>query len=148
MRTNDVYRSSRVCRFLLGSLCVLGFATSSVFSEDTFTSEQLDFFESRIRPVLIEHCLECHSNNDKRKGGLSLTGRAGLLRGGESGPAIALGKPDASLLLEALRYESYEMPPKGQLPAAEIETLSRWIEMGAPWPEEREVAAHEGKEDK
>ena len=134
MRTTDVYRSSRVCRFLLGSLCVLRFATSSVFSEDTFTSEQLDFFESRIRPVLIEHCLECHSNNEKRKGGLSLTSRSGLLRGGESGPAIVPGKPDASLLLEALRYESYEMPPKGKLPDRIIDDFAKWIAMGAPDP--------------
>ena len=104
MRTTDVYRSSHVWRVFWGSLCVLGLATSSVFSEDTFTPKQLDFFESRIRPVLIEHCLECHSNNDKRKGGLALTSRAALLRGGESGPAIVPGKPDASLLLEALRY--------------------------------------------
>ena len=134
MRTTDVYRSSHVCRFLLGSLCVLGLATSSVFSEDTFTPEQIDFFESRIRPVLIEHCLECHSNNDKRKGGLTLTGRAALLRGGESGPAIVPGKPDASLLLEALRYESYEMPPKGKLPARVIDDFAQWIAMGAPDP--------------
>jgi hypothetical protein len=134
MQTTDAYRSSHVCRFLLGSLCVLGLATSSVFSEDTFTPEQLDFFESRIRPVLIEHCLECHSNNDNQKGGLSLTSRAGLLRGGESGPAIVPGKPDASLLLEALRYESYEMPPKGKLSDRIIDDFATWIAMGAPDP--------------
>ena len=134
MRTTDVYRSSHVWRVFWGSLCVLGLATSSVFSEDTFTSKQLDFFESRIRPVLIEHCLECHSNNDKRKGGLALTSRAALLRGGESGPAIVPGKPDASLLLEALRYESYEMPPKGKLPDRIIDDFAKWIVMGAPDP--------------
>jgi hypothetical protein len=115
-------------------LYVLGLATSSVFSEDTFTPNQLAFFESRIRPVLIEHCLECHSNNDKQKGGLALTSRAALLRGGESGPAIVPGKPDASLLLEALKYESYEMPPTGKLPDRIIDEFAKWIAMGAPDP--------------
>ncbi len=132
MRTTHTFRSSRFTRYLSCSLYVLGFATSSVFCEDTFTPNQLAFFESRIRPVLIEHCLECHSNNDKQKGGLALTSRAALLRGGESGPAIVPGKPDASLLLEALKYESYEMPPNGKLPNRIIDDFAKWIAMGAP----------------
>lgn len=132
MRTTHTFRSSRFTRYLWCSLYVLGLATNSVFCEDTFTPNQLAFFESRIRPVLIEHCLECHSNNDKQKGGLALTSRAALLRGGESGPAIVPGKPDASLLLEALKYESYEMPPNGKLPNRIIDDFAKWIAMGAP----------------
>ncbi len=132
MRTTHTFRSSRFTRYLWCSLYVLGLATNSVFCEDTFTPNQLAFFESRIRPVLIEHCLECHSNNDKQKGGLALTSRAALLRGGESGPAIVPGKPDASLLLEALKYESYEMPPNGKLPGRIIDDFAKWIAMGAP----------------
>jgi cytochrome c553 len=123
---------SRLVLLLLALTC----STSWAQAEDAreFSQEQLAFFETKIRPVLVEYCLACHSNDDKQKGGLSLTSRAGLLRGGESGPAIAPGKPDASLLLEALRYESYEMPPKGKLPARVIDDFAKWIAMGAPDP--------------
>jgi len=99
-----------------------------------FSEQQLAFFEARIRPVLVEHCLACHSSDDKRKGGLSLANRLGLLRGGESGPAIVPGKPEESLLLKAMRYESYEMPPKGKLPERIINDFAAWIQMGAPDP--------------
>lgn len=123
---------SRLVLLLLALTC----STSWAQAEDAreFSQEQLAFFETKIRPVLVEQCLACHSNDDKQKGGLSLTSRAGLLRGGESGPAIAPGNPDASLLLEALRYESYEMPPKGKLPARIIDDFAQWIAMGAPDP--------------
>jgi hypothetical protein len=99
-----------------------------------FTTRQLDFFESRIRPVLIEHCLECHSGGKKQKGGLNLSFRQGLLRGGETGPAIVPGKPMESLLIEALRYESLEMPPSGKLPDRVVDVFVTWIKMGAPDP--------------
>ena len=123
---------SRLVLLLLALTC----STSWAQAEDAreFSQEQLAFFETKIRPVLVEHCLACHSNDDKQKGGLALTNRAGLLRGGESGPAIVPGKSDASLLLEALRYESYEMPPKGKLPDRIIDDFANWIAMGAPDP--------------
>ena len=123
---------NRLVLLLLALTC----STSWAQTEDAreFSQEQLAFFETKIRPVLVENCLTCHSNDDKQKGGLSLTSRAGLLRGGESGPAIVLGKPDASLLLEALRYESYEMPPKGKLSDRIIDDFAKWIAMGAPDP--------------
>jgi hypothetical protein len=105
----------------------------------------MEFFEKRIRPVLVNECQECHSSQakaqDKLKGGLLLDSKADLLRGGESGPAIVPGKPDESLLLDALNYESFEMPPQGQLKPEVIADFKKWIEMGAPDPRTGESAA-------
>ena len=96
-----------------------------------------EFFEKRVRPVLVEHCYKCHSDNGKEpKGGLRVDGRAHLLAGGDGGPAIVPGKPDASKLIEAVRYGNPDMtmPPKGKLPAAAIADLEAWVKAGAPWP--------------
>ena len=74
----------------------------------------VEFFESRIRPLLVEHCYECHSGKAKKtKGGLRLDSRAGWTKGGESGPAIVPGKPDDSLLIRGVRYwdKDFTMPP-------------------------------------
>jgi hypothetical protein len=95
--------------------------------------EGIKFFESHIRPLLANRCFKCHGE-DKQSGALRLDGLNAILAGGDSGAAIVPGKPDESLLVEAIRYESYEMPPGGQLPQDEIDLLVRWIEMGAPWP--------------
>jgi hypothetical protein len=95
----------------------------------------IEFFEKKIRPVLVEHCYECHSSKTKNsKGGLRLDTREAVLKGGESGPAIVAGKPEESLLLKAVRYEDLEMPPQGRLPDAVIADLKKWIAMGAPDP--------------
>lgn len=100
-----------------------------------FASDDTEFFESRIRPVLAEHCYECHSSaSEEAKGDLLLDFRDGLRKGGESGPAILPGKPNESLLLEALRHESFEMPPKKKLPKAVIADFERWIREGAVDP--------------
>ncbi len=99
------------------------------------TPRQIAFFEQRIRPVLVKHCYECHSSKaEEVEGELYLDTRQGLLEGGQSGPAVVPGKPEDSLLLEALRYESLEMPPEGKLPEAVIRDFERWIRMGAPDP--------------
>lgn len=101
------------------------------------SATQLEFFEKKVRPLLTEHCYSCHSvSADKLQAGLLMDSRAALLEGGDSGAAMAPGDVDGSLLIEAVRYESYEMPPNGKLPADDIETLERWVKMGAPWPEE------------
>ncbi len=94
------------------------------------------FFEKRIRPVLVDSCYECHSTRDgnKVKGGLALDSRDGLLRGGESGPALVPGSPDDSLLIEALRHDGLEMPPNKKLPDTVIADFVTWIKMGAPDP--------------
>src|SRR6185437_3427158 len=97
--------------------------------------EQIDFFEQRIRPVLIHSCYQCHSGDPaKAKGHFVLDTRAGLRKGCDSGVAIVPGKPDHSPLVEAVKYESLEMPPKGKLPDEVIEDLAHWVEMGAPDP--------------
>ena len=110
--------------------------TASAIAADSSAEEQLaqaKFFETEVRPLLIKHCYECHAE-EKQKGGLRLDQIGHVLAGGESGPALEPHKPDESLLIEAVRYESYEMPPDGQLPQGKIDVLVKWVEMGAPWP--------------
>jgi hypothetical protein len=94
--------------------------------------DDLEFFEKKIRPVLVERCYGCHTAEAKQdNGGLFVDSRASMMRGGESGPAIVPHKADESLLLSALRYESLEMPPDGRLPEDVIANFTRWIERGA-----------------
>lgn len=101
----------------------------------TIDSKKLEFFEARIRPVLIKHCYECHSaKSEDVKGNLLVDSAAGLLQGGDSGPAIIAGKPDESPLIEALRYDGVEMPPDGRLPPEVVKDFERWVEMGSPDP--------------
>lgn len=98
-------------------------------------SAGLELFEKRIRPVLVGQCYECHSAEAKTlRAGLVLDSRDGLRQGGDSGPAVVPGKPDESLLLEALRYEGFEMPPSGKLADDVIADFRKWIELGAPDP--------------
>ena len=100
----------------------------------------VEFFEKKIRPVLVKHCYECHSADAKKLGGgLLLDHREGLRKGGETGSALVVGKPDESLLIKAIRYEddSLKMPPKGKLPAAVIADLETWIKNGASDPREK-----------
>ncbi len=101
---------------------------------DTFTPEQIEFFESLVRPLLVEQCQKCHGS-DKQKGGLRLDSREAALLGGENGPAITPEKPDTSLLLTAVKYTGdTQMPPDGKLSEAQIAVLQKWINMGAVFP--------------
>ena len=96
-------------------------------------------FEKDIRPILVQRCYECHSAGAKKvRGGFLLDSREGLLRGGDSGPAIVPGDASASRLMEAVSYTDpeFQMPPSGKLPEHEIDALSRWVESGAPDPRE------------
>ena len=97
-----------------------------------------DFFEKKIRPVLVQHCYECHAGQGK--GGLSLDSRVGVQRGGDSGRVVIPGAPEESLLLAALRYEDIEMPPEGKLPEPVIADFAKWIKMGAPDPRDNDSA--------
>src|SRR5579883_306471 len=101
--------------------------------------QAVEFFEKKIRPVLTQHCASCHSaeaaKNKKIKGALYLDTRDGILKGGDSGPALVPGKPAESLLLKTLKYDGdVQMPPKGKLPDAVIKDFEKWIAMGAPDP--------------
>ncbi|HBE69079.1 MAG TPA: hypothetical protein DDW52_13095 [Planctomycetaceae bacterium] len=103
-------------------------------------SEQIEFFESRIRPILAQECYACHSSNGDADGGLILDHRNGLLKGGDRGPAIVPGKPDQSLLIRAIRHEvaDLEMPSAApKLDEVIIRDFEHWIKIGAPDPRER-----------
>ena len=107
---------------------------------DALTSEQRDFFEKKIRPVLADKCYKCHSEKaEKIKGGLVLDTREGIRRGGDNGPAVVPGDLQESLLIEAVRYanKDFAMPPKkegGKLADEVIKDFEKWVQMGAPDP--------------
>ena len=106
-------------------------------AEDKLSPGQLDFFENKVRPLLVENCYKCHSSGRKKpKADLYLDTREGVLKGGESGPALVAGDPARSLLVQAVRYENpdLQMPPKKKLSPGEISVLERWVKMGAPDP--------------
>ncbi|MFN9851251.1 MAG: DUF1549 domain-containing protein, partial [Planctomycetota bacterium] len=96
----------------------------------------IESFESRIRPLLVERCFECHSEGSDASGGLVLDSLEGMLRGGDSGPAINLDQPEESLVLRAIRYRDpkLQMPPDSKLSDAQVEQLREWIVSGAPVP--------------
>jgi hypothetical protein len=124
--------------FLCGGLSAL--AAAPPVTE----AEGVEFFEKNIRPILVDRCYSCHSAQAKKvQGSLRLDTKGGWLKGGDLGPSIELGKPEKSLLIEAVRYkdESLQMPPKGKLADREIELLTRWVEMGAPDPRTGDAVA-------
>lgn len=96
---------------------------------------RFDFFERQIRPILVEHCYECHSaSSEALEGNLQLDYRDGLLRGGDSGSAVVIGAPETSLLISALKYETLKMPPSGKLPDHVIRDFELWVSQGAHDP--------------
>lgn len=108
---------------------------SVVQSAEPVPSDDAEYFETHIRPVLVEHCYECHSARATVvQGGLRLDSAERLRAGGESGPIIVPGQPTESRLIAALRYESLEMPPDGKLPETVIDHFIHWIDRGAPDP--------------
>jgi cytochrome c553 len=99
------------------------------------TAGEVQLFESKIRPILVGTCIKCHGEK-KQRGGLRLDSRAALLAGGDRGPAVRPGHPEDSLLVKAIGHaDELKMPPDRRLPAAQIADLTRWVQMGAPWPE-------------
>jgi hypothetical protein len=97
--------------------------------------QEVEFFEKKIRPILVAQCYKCHASDSKEvKGGLLLDSAAGLLAGGESGPGIISGDPKKSLLIQALRHDGLEMPPGKKLPAETIADFERWVSRGAVDP--------------
>ncbi|MBO13364.1 MAG: hypothetical protein CMJ68_21725 [Planctomycetaceae bacterium] len=107
----------------------------------TVSREDAAFFETRVRPVLVRRCFDCHGPKTDNEAGLKLDSLASLLTGGRSGPAIKPGNPDNSLLVLAIRHDpaTPDMPPKSKLPLAEVADLAEWIRRGAPWPGQRPV---------
>ncbi len=127
------------CRPVMITLMILGMV-GIVDADNTPQKDRgIEFFEAKIRPVLIQHCYECHAADSKSiRGGLLLDTRAGTLNGGDSGAALVPGKPAESLLLESLRFEGFEMPPSGKLAPEIIADFETWIKLGAPDPREGE----------
>jgi len=113
------------------------------------SAADLAFFESKIRPLLAEHCYSCHSAKaEKLKGGLHVDSLEGLLKGGDNGPAIVPGDTEKSLLIKAVRYTDadLQMPPKGKkLSDRQIIDLTQWVKAGAPWPETEKAAVRPAK---
>lgn len=100
------------------------------------TPADLEFFEKEVRPVLSARCQKCHGAQ-AQKGGLRLDSRTAALAGGSTGPAVVPGKPQDSLLVDAINYgDTYQMPPRSKLPEKEIAALTKWVERGVPWPAE------------
>ncbi len=126
-------------RFVAGCL---GLLAGALFADDKPAAKDLEFFETKIRPVLVAQCYECHSaeaaSRGKLKGSLTVDSRAGLLKGGDTGPAIVPRKPGESLLLKALKHDANvsAMPPKEKLSAAVIADFETWIAAGAADPRE------------
>ncbi|HZM04290.1 MAG TPA: DUF1549 domain-containing protein, partial [Candidatus Saccharimonadales bacterium] len=125
---------SKVLGLAIGSAGLLAGAARA----DLTPSSGTEFFESKIRPILVENCYKCHSSQaEKLKGGLSLEFHESLLKGGENGPAIVPGDPEKSLLIKAVRYgdPDLQMPPKGKkLSDGQVADLVAWVKMGAPDP--------------
>ena len=125
-------------RFILATVfCAL---VNSLLNAQDPTVEGLRFFETKIRPVLVKHCYECHSSaallNDKLESELLLDTKAGIRKGGASGPAVVPGEVETSLLIKAIQHDSFNMPPDTKLPSKVIADFIKWVEMGAPDPRE------------
>ena len=107
----------------------------------------ISFFEKRVRPLLVNRCYECHSAGKKIKGGLRLDHKEGVIRGGDSGPAIVPGNPEKSLLITAIRHTDDDLKmPKKKLPEQEIAALTKWVTLGAPDPRVEESEPFEAAE--
>jgi len=120
---------------VVGLLIALG--SISRANQENGSNEQIEFFEKRVRPILVERCYECHGAKEAN-GGLRLDHRDGLLLGGDSGAALVPNNPDASLIVRAVKYNDadLQMPPTGAIPATEIAVLEEWIRFGAVDPRE------------
>src|SRR5262245_7250513 len=120
-------------RFLWLSL-LLALAGKGLADSERPDAEQARFFESKVRPLFVEHCQQCHGPK-KQQGGLRLDTAAGFRTGGDSGALVTAGKPNKSLLLRAVRHEGPKMPPKKQLAPSDVAVLAEWVKRGAAWPE-------------
>lgn len=130
-----LYIAAILSGLLTGSACLSGSLLAA-------SQEDAQFFETKIRPVLVKQCYQCHSANSKIiQGGLRLDHRAGLLKGGDSGPAVVPGNAAGSVLVSALKYDGVEMPPSGKLAPNVIADFEKWIANGAHDPRQETTAA-------
>jgi len=140
-----------LCRFVI-LLAFAGFVSSVVGAEENPAPQEnsdaagIEFFEKRIRPLLANRCYECHGP-DEQESELRLDRYSDFLGGGLGGPAIVPGKANASLLITAVRYidNDLQMPPEDKLSKTEVADLTRWVEMGAPHPDAKDMAAKQSE---
>ncbi|MEO2009648.1 MAG: PSD1 and planctomycete cytochrome C domain-containing protein [Pirellulaceae bacterium] len=118
---------------LAAILISLTLASSGVSAEPIVNREQAEFFEKKIRPIFVSHCLRCHGS-EKQENGLRLDSAAAVSQGGESGPVVVPGDVAGSLLISAVRHEELEMPPSGRLAKHQVAALVSWVKQGAVWP--------------
>ncbi|MSQ95271.1 MAG: DUF1553 domain-containing protein [Gemmataceae bacterium] len=121
----------------LGTVLLSAMLMPGLSAAQSPSPTDVDFFESKVRPLLVQRCHECHSTKiKKQKGGLLLDSRAAILEGGDTGPALVPGHPEKSLLMQAVRQvnQKLQMPRNGKLRAQEIAVLEEWIRRGAPYP--------------
>ena len=124
--------------FICAIFCLFnGFALAAlpaVAQDKSVSKEQIEFYKTKVKPILKANCFQCHADDPENlRGSLALTSQASILQGGDSGAAIDSSSPSESLLLKVVNYEIYEMPPSGKLPKKEIDILKKWVEMGIPF---------------
>jgi len=127
-----------LCLFFVWFVC---FVVTALPARAAESPADRDFFERKVRPLLVERCYPCHSTAAKKqRRGLLLDSRSAILKGGDSGPAVVPGEPDKSLLVEVVRYQprAMHMPPKGKLPDKDIALLEEWVRRGVPFPSSAE----------
>ena len=122
----------RFVAVLVGALCVL-MARAMAQAPSQPSAADVEFFETRVRPVLAVNCYGCHGP-EKQVNSLRVDSREALVRGGKRGSALVAGKPEESLLIQAVRHEGLQMPLGGRLKDSEIAALEEWVRRGAPWP--------------
>ena len=130
--------------FIIASLLLAG----PVAAQELSDAAKVQFFDQKVLAILKENCFKCHGSEKRLKGHFRITSRAGLLKGGEIGPAINLNAPEQSLLLQMISYkdENHEMPPKEKLPQESIDILTQWVKMGAPFNPKHEIAGNDAPE--
>jgi mono/diheme cytochrome c family protein len=121
-----------ICLLCLGAISAADAQRARPAPSALTAEEKAAFFTRQIKPILQQSCLSCHSG-EKPMGGLKLTSRSDLLKGGDHGPSVVLSRPEESLLLKAVNHQGRKMPPAGKLPNAQIALLTRWVKMGMPW---------------
>lgn len=126
--------------FLLAASVAVGGMQEPASDSQVVTDEREQFYREQVKPILQEHCFQCHADDPVAlRGSLALTSRDLILQGGDSGAAVDLDNPADSLLLKAINYEVYEMPPDGKLAPEKIDILTKWVEQGLPLPAADEI---------
>jgi len=128
---------------LVALSCLANCCLSAVHANElNFPPEHLDFFEQKVRPLLLKRCTGCHGS-EKQEAGLRLDARSFVLKGSDSGEVFDANAPHQSSLISAIRYEDYEMPPSGKMADEEIAIIEHWVKLDLPWPKEESPAPME-----